>query len=440
MIPAVEALVREHDMLPEGALVLAAVSGGLDSMCLVHYLLARGTRVAAAHLNHGLRGAAADEDEAFVRAWCAARGVPCVTERADVAALARVRGESVEEAGRRARYDFLTRTADALGAARIATAHHANDNAETLLFRLARGTGLRGLGGIAPRRNRVVRPFLALPREALEAYAKENGVPFREDASNADPAYARNLLRAAALPQLARVNPAAAAHMSETALRLRRDEEYLDALAAARMTALARGDGEVSLPLAALTAAPAPLRQRMLRRMLAVLETGEKDDTARHYAALEALAAGEGEAQLSLPHGVTARRADGLLTLRASGTAPAAPCALKVGQTLVWNGGTMTLRRAARDAVRPDDVLLRADTPPLRVGPWSPRARIKLAGAPERSLKRLFAERGIPPETRDRAPVLWCGAEAAAVYGVGTAEAYAPPEDAMEVLVWDVHS
>lgn len=153
-------------LLPPGGGVLCAVSGGADSV----YLLCRlcelreslGLRVWAAHYNHCLRGAESDRDEAFVRDLCAGLGVEAYSGRGDVAAFARENGLGTEDAARRLRYAFLEQTADALGADAIATAHTADDNAETMLLNLARGAGLRGLCGIPPRRGRVIRPILGV--------------------------------------------------------------------------------------------------------------------------------------------------------------------------------------------------------------------------------------------------------------------------------------
>ena len=209
--------VQRFDLLPRYELLLAAASGGMDSMCLLDFLYENGYRVCAAHYNHQLRGQEADMDEDLVRAWCAARRIPLCVGTGDVAAYAGENGLTIEEAARKLRYDFLNTVAGQTGAARIVTAHHANDNAETVLFHLARGTGMAGLAGIAPKNGRLVRPFLCLTREELAAYAKEHHVPYRTDATNADTALTRNFIRAEVVPKLCRVNAQAVEHISETA-------------------------------------------------------------------------------------------------------------------------------------------------------------------------------------------------------------------------------
>ncbi len=315
-LDAAEEMVRRFDMLPEGALVLAAVSGGVDSISLLHWLHARGVRVAAGHLHHGMRGAAADGDEAFVRGFCTRRGIPFYAGHADVGALAREMGVSTEEAGRAARYAFLKRTAAEIGASRVATAHHADDNAETLLFQLVRGAR-SGLGGIAPVRGAYIRPFLGVTRAQIEAYAAENGLEHRLDEMNLDDAFSRNYLRHEIMPRLASVNAAAAAHMAETARTLRVESEYLDALARERLISggATFSPERVTVPDKVVAAAPEALRARMARLLLDALPVGKKDFTARHYAAIEHLCASPRGTHLDLPRRVVAERRGGVLSL-----------------------------------------------------------------------------------------------------------------------------
>ena len=179
------------DLIPPGAGVLCALSGGADSMYLLCRLLEGreryGWTVYAAHFNHGLRPAAA-RDEDFVRDWCGRQGVPLTTGRADVPAFVRREGLSVEEGARILRYRFLAETAEAEGLALTATGHHAGDNAETVLMNLIRGCGLNGLTGIPERRGDIVRPMLNVTRREIGDYLKEHGVPHAEDETNADPA------------------------------------------------------------------------------------------------------------------------------------------------------------------------------------------------------------------------------------------------------------
>ena len=256
------------EMLPGGAHVLCAVSGGADSMCLLHLLKSledeRNIRVTAAHFEHGLRGEESLRDMAFVEDWCRAQGIPCVTGRGDTRAYAAEHHLGLEEAARELRYAFLERTAEALGCDRVATAHTADDNAETLLMNLIRGCGGRGLTGIPPRRGSVVRPLLETERAEIEAYLAAHGVPHVEDGSNDSPAFRRNRIRREVLPLLREMNPALSGAFGRTAALLRRDEDYLCGLAAEWLEQ--NYDGE-SLPLSALRALHPALASRALRAL-----------------------------------------------------------------------------------------------------------------------------------------------------------------------------
>ncbi|MEA4992852.1 MAG: tRNA lysidine(34) synthetase TilS, partial [Oscillibacter sp.] len=200
-LPSAEKFMTAH--FSAGTELLCAVSGGLDSMCLLDFAArwaeGREIPVAAAHFHHGLRGASADRDEAFVRDFCAARGIPFVSGRGDARAAAREEGLSVEEAARRLRYAFLEEAAAKRNGSVILTAHHADDNAETMLLNLCRGTGSAGLGIPAVRGN-IYRPFLELTRDQLADYAAARGLPPVEDETNDEDNAARNLLRHRVLP------------------------------------------------------------------------------------------------------------------------------------------------------------------------------------------------------------------------------------------------
>ena len=204
-------LIQTYDMLPSGARCCVPYPAErTPCVCLPGFLELGpkyGCAVAAAHYNHGLRGAQGDADEAFVRDWCAGHSVPFYAGRGDVASAAKEHGWSIEEAGRNLRYAFLSETAEQIGALRVATAHNRGDNAETVLLNLIRGTGLTGLSGIAPVRGIFVRPLLDTPRQEIEDYLAGRGIPHVEDRTNTDPAHTRNRIRHEVLPLLRQLNP-----------------------------------------------------------------------------------------------------------------------------------------------------------------------------------------------------------------------------------------
>jgi tRNA(Ile)-lysidine synthase len=272
LVRKVEAALRRHGIA--GGIVVA-VSGGPDSVALLHALRdARGAApLVAAHLNHQLRGPESDADEAFVRELCHRLSIDCRVHRLDVRAAADVAKDNLEAVARRLRYDWLAHTAGEVGAAWVATGHTANDQAETVLHRLLRGTGLRGLRAIAARRELaarvcLVRPLLAVTRAEVIAYLTEIGQEYRQDSSNRDPARTRNRIRTQLLPLLtteynSRIIAVLArlAGQAEEAFAGQSSEAH-SLLAAAE---LPRAAGVLVFDAARLAAAPRALLREMFR-------------------------------------------------------------------------------------------------------------------------------------------------------------------------------
>ncbi len=202
----VKETLKRHHLVLSGDRILVGLSGGADSVCLIDCLLALSEElnisVSAAHVNHGLRGQDADEDEAFVRKFCQERKVSLFVHRADVRALAKDMKTGLEEAGRNVRYAFFRELQEKYGFHKIATAHHADDNVETVLMRLMRGTGPLGLGGILHCNGDVIRPLLDVSREDVEAYCKARNLSYRTDLSNYETNYTRNRIRHELIPYI----------------------------------------------------------------------------------------------------------------------------------------------------------------------------------------------------------------------------------------------
>ena len=269
---------RRCAILDDARLVLA-VSGGADSMAMLHGAARLGRwPLTIAHLDHGLRGDSAD-DAAFVADAAAALDLPAVVHRTDVAALARAEGLSIEEAGREARYRFLHEVAEDDGL--VATAHTLDDSAETVLLNLLRGSGLSGVGGIPPRRGRVVRPLLHARRAELRTLLDQAGRGYRDDPSNDDPAYLRNGVRAEVLPLLEELRPGTVERFARYSRLAADDDALLDALAAAELARRRDAEGGFDWH-----EPPAPaLGRRVLR-----LAIGEPAPTAERIEALRAAA------------------------------------------------------------------------------------------------------------------------------------------------------
>ena len=417
--------MEQWHMLPQkGGTILCAVSGGRDSICLLHYLYEASKRydftVAAAHLNHLMRDTAM-RDIDFVRSFCEVREIPFFVEAAPVYELAEQFHISVEEAGRRARYEFLYRTADAIGAEKIATAHHSNDQAETVLLNLMRGTGTEGLGGIPPVRGRLIRPLLQTSRQEIEAYLEENGIGHVEDETNKDLTYARNRLRRVIWPEFLKINPAVSENISRAARIVRQENDFLNELAAAYLPQ----DG-TAIRCNVLLGAPEVLRRRMLRLMIDRLSVGKKDFGAVHMEALLHLC--ESGGTLNLPSGVTAQCHDGVLQLYVAQEMLTEK--MLTEGTCRWGDYTICLQKKDGNFPKKRDAIsLNCDKidKSVSVRTWHRDDRLYLPGTRgERSLKRLFAEHGITPALRDRWPVICVDGKAAAVYGIGTDERFLP--------------
>ncbi len=288
-------------LFAENERVLVGFSGGADSLallCVLHTLL--GANVHALHVNHMLRGADADADEKFCENFCAERNIPFSSVRIDVAALSG--GKAVEETARNARYGALSVECGRVGATKIALAHTASDNTETVLFNLSRGTALAGLRGIPPKRAcgeaEIVRPLILCTREEIEGYCEENGLCYRTDATNGDVAYRRNFIRHEVVPKLRELNPALHMRISAMSEALRRDEDFIKG-EAARFLRENRGEsGRVSArKLCELHRA---VRTRVLAAMFEAVSEASLEE--KHFGDLEKLlATGKDGARIVLP-------------------------------------------------------------------------------------------------------------------------------------------
>lgn len=318
------------DLLPAGAAIVCAVSGGIDSVAMLHGLVAvneiheRRWRLHVAHLDHGLREASRD-DGRFVESLAQSLGLPYTQQSTDIREEAKRAG--IEETARRIRYDFLERVAREIGAAHICVAHHADDQAETVLHRILRGTGMRGLAGMRDIRPlcdggdiQLVRPMLSFSRSDLQTYLEARGLPWRHDETNDDPASAtRNTIRHELLPRIAElVNPEAASALVRLAEHARRCDDAIRqfALDALRHMHVDESTGSVRLTVASVAGLPTAVQSEIVTILLDRIAASRREiGLERIDAVLALIAGGDHKRHIELPGGVTATRQGKWFTL-----------------------------------------------------------------------------------------------------------------------------
>ena len=443
LLPAFLAAVRKQGTIVAGDRVLAACSGGPDSVALVALLLKlreeMPLEVHLAHFNHRLRDGA-DEDERFVRGLARRSVLPLVSEGADVRSHAAKKKLNLEEAGRDLRYDFLRRAAARVGATKIATGHTMTDQAETVLMRLMRGTGLSGLAGIAAvvagKPCPVVRPLLGIAGPDLRAWLAAEGIPYREDPSNLDRRFLRNRIRAELLPELERrYEPRIVAHLARLAAIAGEEDELLGAFVRELADEfIIRKGREASLDLKTLPLLLPALARRVAREYLRELQGDLRDISYEDVESL--LSLGEGK-ELPLRKGLVMRREGGRVGLRKDRTPAKA-------YEILWDGrgevviaaagmafrGTRRKADAGRSSFKNDDrtgVDLDAARLefPLVVRNRRPGDLYRPLGAPGRKkLKEILRAKGIPSAVRDRLPVFLSGGEIVWAPGLPVGERY----------------
>ena len=320
MLKKVRDYMREHEMTAPGDAVIVALSGGADSVCLLTVLKQLATPeflLRAVHVHHGIRGAEADRDEAFAQKLCESLSVPLCVAYCHVPAYAAEHGLSEEEAGRILRYQVLEKEAGkweqelpAGSRVKIALAHHRDDNAETILHHLLRGSGLTGLAGIRPVQGRRIRPLLCVGREEIRAYLEAGHISWCEDSTNQSPDYTRNRIRSQVLPLLkTAVNEQAEEHILQAGQIIGQADAYLRQQAEEiwQEAVCGREEDLAAIPLTTFARQPEILKTYLIRHMLDQLHPGWKDIGSRHFTAIAELAGKPVGSRLDLPGGLIAR-------------------------------------------------------------------------------------------------------------------------------------
>jgi tRNA(Ile)-lysidine synthase len=441
LLRRVQQTIQDYRMFERGHTLLVAVSGGPDSMALLHALYQLrepfAIQLIIAHLNHRMRRSAT-QDVRFVKAAAHGLGLPCVTQSLDVPAYRRRHKLSLEDAARRVRYAFLHTTAKAVAAHHIALGHTADDQAETVLFRLLRGSGLRGLCGIPPVRRPIIRPLIQVPRHDIMVYLREHRIPFRDDPSNRRRRYTRNRIRLALLPQLQKsYNPRLVQTLCTTAQLLADDEAALQGAAREQfsVTRVLATPDQVHLRVAMISPLSPALQRRVLREALAEVVGNLQGFTHLHLVhMMELLRTEAGTKWLALPGGtIVERRYDRLVIYRQR-----PPAAMHVAQPVVVPGtckvealgvtiisdlvpdGTGVSSFPTGDIAWLDAEKVGRD---LCLRTRAPGDRFQPLGSPyTKKLKAFLIDAKVPRAERDRLPLITTRAGIAWVAGVRPAD------------------
>lgn len=454
--------IKQQKMFKDGDRLLLGVSGGPDSMCLLHVMETLSESMVitlgVVHVHHGLRGIDADADQALVESYCRERGIACKTFKADINALAREWGLSQEEAGRRYRYEVFEQQARILNSSKIVVAHHGDDVAETFLMNLFRGTGLRGLCGIPRQRGQIIRPLLGVSRKEIEGYLERHHIPFRLDLTNQETDHTRNKIRLEVLPYVAReINPRAAEKIRHTADALLEAEVYIEAQVQKAYDRLVHQEKDgLSVDIKALLEEAPVIQKRVLLQMIGHLNGGLRDTYRVHLEALLALLEKDTGKTLDLAEGLRAEKTYNRLVLSKGKDKPpmaiAAELAVQIPGhyplILPWGEGVLTLEKRPynekENQIIPKNIYTKwFDYDKIKFG-LSVRGRltgdfmvIDQAGH-TKTIKRLFIDQKFPKEQREQQLMLADGSHILWIFGNRISEAYKVTKDTKQILIAEI--
>lgn len=452
-------IMRERLLLP-GETVVVGVSGGNDSSALLHILVSLnkqyhyGWKLHAVHLNHGFRGEEARLDALYARELSESLGVAFHLFEFDVPAYMEQTGKGGQEASREIRYGFYLQVAKEQGATKLALAHHADDQVETILFRLVRGTRLHGLKGMPKRRwmeegvIELVRPLLHKTRKELETYCRQNGLAPREDSSNRFRKYKRNLLRLDVMPLLAQVNERYREHILEAAEAIRQDDLFLEKLAKEQLqkVLIAQKQDEIILDLEPFQKCDVALQRRMITLILGYVSK-QTEWSSQHVEAVLHIAGGSRpSAQVHLPGELVVSRVYGRIHFCPKGREERihmycydlpVPGSLWIEESKVWVHTKQLERFTDGERLRENEAVFDADRlpGPLFLRNRRPGDRLALFGtAAGKKLKELLIDQKVPRAWRDRLPLLAAGEEVLWVPGVRRSAAAPVTEQTRRLL------
>lgn len=442
------AYLEQWNMIGPGTSTLVGFSGGADSTALLLLLLEYGqtvgAKVQAVHVNHGIRGAEADRDQAFCETFCRERGIPFRVFFRDVPSIARKEGISTEEAGRKARYEIFEQCLKEGSADRVALAHHQNDQAETMLFHLMRGTGLRGLRGMEPVRGPYLRPLLCVTRPEIEGWLLQEGISWMEDTTNQELAYTRNRIRHRILAPMEEIRPGSTARIAGTAGRLYEIEDYMkQELKRVWPDCVRRGDDGFGILLEPFLTLHPAMKKLVVLECLEQLLGSRKNLESVHAEQVCLLAQGRRGGRIMLPGDISAVLGYQELTLKRG-------YGVKISEEPVYcvPGGEYlymgeTFRFALENREKNEEI------PVNRYTKWFDYDKIKnsmvlrtrqpgdyltLTGGVRKKLKNYLIDCKVPREERDRCILLADGSHIIWVTGMRISEEYKVTEQTRLVL------
>jgi len=439
LVAEVQVCIEAHAMLSQRTKVIVAVSGGADSMALLYALFqlrsVYNLTLVVAHVNHQLRGEEAERDALFVEQQAAQLGLSFYQTRVDVKTLQRSARMSLQHAARQMRYQFFQTLCQRLGATRVALGHTADDQAETFLMRVLRGSGPTGLAGIPAVRLPFIRPLIAVSRHTIHAYLQAKSLPWVEDSSNAHPVYLRNRIRLDLLPKLQRYNPQLVRRLNELADMLRADSQVLEQQVEtwAVQTLGWQESNRAELQRGLFATAPIAIQRRLLRRLIETLSSAPEAVNFRHIEDLRQfiLAASHGR-RCALPGQILAEHHTGTVLLWNVCRTPTVPDALALpvpGEVAI---GALAIRLIADIVEKPHSLGatpqeafldLERIVPPLQVRFRQPGDRFYPLGAPgSKKLQDFFTDSRIPRAERPYVPLVVSAGEIVWVVGYRIAD------------------
>ncbi|SHO48254.1 tRNA lysidine(34) synthetase TilS [Anaerocolumna xylanovorans] len=459
MTNKVKQYIDNYKMLEKGDQIIVGVSGGADSVCLFHVLLELQREyeltLYVIHVNHGIRGEEALRDEEYVRELCRKEKASFTAVYKDIPLLAKEGGMSLEEAGRKARYEVFNQYLIAYKCNKVAIAHNKNDNAETVLFHMFRGSALRGLTGISPVRDKIIRPLLCLERWEIEAYLQERGIPYLNDSTNFTMDYSRNKIRLGILKEAEAVNKKAVSHIAKAAQSLTEIKEFIEKSTqkAEERILIKKEKTCILLKAEELAAEDVVIQKEVVRKAFYLLSESLKDVESLHVAAVLNLLDKQAGKRINLPYGITAVREyhhieltlgkKGMEEVTGAGEAVQERELMIPGITPLFEKGkilTASLLNYKKNMIIPQSICTKwfdydkiKDTVLIRSRKQGDYLCIDEKGGTKK-LKAFFIDEKIPRQERDILPLLADGPHIMWIIGSRISEAYKVDENTKRIL------